>query len=267
MPHADQNDLELLKRAALAAGTLSLDYFGKPVKQWSKDDDTPVSEADIAVDNLLHDILTTARPDYGWLSEETEDDPARLRKDRVFVVDPIDGTRAFLKGKPHYCVSLAVVEDGLPITAVLYNPATKEMFTAELGKGAFLNGKPIKPSDHSTIEGAHLIGHEGLYRHPAWPKPWPKSITISNINSIAYTIALVASGQMDGSVSLTGKSDWDLAAADLIMKEANGKATTHKGNGYIYNQKETRHLNVISAGPKLHKKLLKKVEPISGQRR
>jgi len=263
-PH--HSDLDLLIDAARAAGKLSLDYFGQPVKQWSKDDDTPVSEADIAVDRLLHEQLTGERPDYGWLSEETEDDPERLRKERVFVVDPIDGTRAFLKGKPHYCISLAVVEGTQPITAALYNPATDEMFTAAKGQGAFLNGAAIAPSNRNNIAGAHLIGHEGLYRHPAWPTPWPDDITISNINSIAYTIALVASGQMDGSVSLTGKSDWDLAAADLIMQEAKGKATTHNGDGYVYNQRTTRHLDVISAGPALHTLLLEKVEPIAQRR-
>lgn len=261
------DDLGLLVDAAKAAGALSLDYFGQPVKQWAKDDDTPVSEADLAVDKLLHDRLRSARPAYGWLSEETEDDRERLRKKRLFVVDPIDGTRAFLKGRPHYCISLAVVEDDQPIVAALFNPATDELFTARAGHGAQLNGKAIKPTKRSKIEGAHLIGHEGLYRHPSWPEPWPDDITISTINSIAYSVALVASGQMDGSVSLTGKSDWDLAAADLIMREAGGKATTHMGDGYIYNQVQTRHLNIISAGPALHKKLLAQVEPISRLRR
>ncbi len=262
-----KQDLALLVEAAKAAGALSLDYFGQPVKQWSKDDDTPVSEADIAVDNLLHDILRTARPDYGWLSEETEDDRERLRKSRVFVVDPIDGTRAFLKGRPHYCVSLAVVEDGQPIAAALFNPATNEMFTAILNGGAFLNGAPITPGDRAEISGAHLIGHESLYRHPSWPEPWPDELKISNINSIAYSVALVAAGKMDGSVSLTGKSDWDLAAADLIMREAGGKATTHMGDTYTYNQSKTRHLNIISGGNAMHKALLAKVEPISRLRR
>lgn len=261
------DDLALLVQAAQAAGALSLDYFQQPVKQWAKDDDSPVSEADIAVDNLLLKTLRPARPDYGWLSEETEDDRKRLTKSRVFVVDPIDGTRAFLKGRPHYCVSLAVVEDGAPIAAALFNPATDEMFTATNGGGACLNDAPITPSNRSDITGAHLIGHESLYRHPSWPEPWPDDLTISNINSIAYTVALVAAGKMDGSVSLTGKSDWDLAAADLIMREAGGKATTHLGESYTYNQSATRHLNIISGGPAMHAALLAKVEPISRLRR
>lgn len=255
-----RDDLALLVAAARAAGALALQWYGHDPQQWQKSDDSPVTEADLAVDKYLRETLLAARPDYGWLSEETEDNADRLTKKRVFVVDPIDGTRAFLKNDPHWGISIAVVEDGKPISAAFYNPAMDEMFTAQKGAGAFLNGQPIQPSAHPTIEEARVLGHEGLYRHKAWPTKWPDDLHIENRNSIAYTICLVAAGRFDGTVSLSGKSDWDLAAADLIMEEAGGHLTTHMGDPYVYNTANTRHLNVVAAGADLHAALLEKLK-------
>ncbi|MGB0919922.1 MAG: 3'(2'),5'-bisphosphate nucleotidase CysQ [Alphaproteobacteria bacterium] len=253
-------ELDLLITTARTAGALALQYYGKAQDQWQKDDNSPVSEADLAVDAHLKKTLLSARPDYGWLSEETEDNPERLTKPRVFVVDPIDGTRAFLKNDPHWGVSLALVENGHPIVAAFYNPALEELFIAEKDQGAFLNNTAISPSVQPTIEGARVLGHEGLYRHPSWPTKWPDELHIENRNSIAYTICLVAAGHFDGTVSLSGKSDWDLAAADLIMREAGGCLTTHRGAPYLYNTENTRHPNVVAAGPALHSELLEKLK-------
>lgn len=262
------SDLTLLREVALEAGALALRWYKADTapEQWEKEDASPVSEADLAVDALLRTRLTEARPGYGWLSEETEDDKARLSCARVFVVDPIDGTRAFLKGQPHWAVCAAVVEQGLPVAAVVYNPALDEMFCAEKGCGATLNGAPIRTTAHSEIGGARMLGHEGLYRHKAWPTPWPVDMHIENRNSIAYTLCLIAAGQFDGTVSLTGKSDWDLAAADLILAEAGGHLTTHEGTPMLYNQPGTRHLNVVAAGVPLHAALLKKLTEYSAIR-
>ncbi|MFA5120253.1 inositol monophosphatase [Zavarzinia sp.] len=255
----DRRDLELLAAAAESAGAMALDWQAKGFRAWEKPDNQgPVTEADLAVDAHLKAMLMAARSDYGWLSEETADDPARLATRRIFVVDPIDGTRAFIKGRPFYSVSLAVVQEGRPRAGVILNPVTRELFTAQLGAGARLNGAPIRVSPRGVIEGARLIGSADMFRSKFWPTPWPP-IDIATGNSIAYALAQVAAGTHDGSVSLTGKSDWDLAAADLLVAEAGGLATTHMGEGFLYNRSGTRHRNVVSAGPELHARLLEKL--------
>lgn len=255
----DADDLELLTRAAREAGGLVLEFREKGFKTWEKPGHGPVTDADIAVDEQLKAVLGAARPDYGWLSEETVDDPARLGARRLFVVDPIDGTRAFVRGRPYFAVSIAVVEDGRPTAGVVFNPARNELYAARLEGGATLNGTPITVSRQGIIDGARLVGSADMFRSHFWQKPWP-GIEVAPSNSIAYALCQVASGAQDGSVSLTGKSDWDIAAADLIVAEAGGMASTHMGEPFTYNRPSTRHRNVISAGPELHARLLEKLE-------
>src|SRR5436190_9274200 len=142
-PTSYKADLEVLRTAAVTAGIIGSSYFRRDLKTWTKENASPVSEADIVLDKFLHSALTTARPDYGWLSEESVDDFARLERRRVFVVDPIDGTRGFIKGEDSWTVSLAVVEDGVPVAGVVYAPARDEMYDAYAGGGARLNGAPL----------------------------------------------------------------------------------------------------------------------------
>lgn len=251
-------DLALLVEAARAAGALAMDYRVRGFQTWEKPGHGPVTDADLAVDALLKETLTAARPDYAWLSEETADNPARLDTARVFVVDPIDGTRAYVKGRPHFAVSVAVVAAGRPLAGVVFNPAFDELYAAVHGSGATLNGEVIRVSDRQEIAGARMVGPEDLYKSRRWPTPWPV-VDIAGSTSIAYALCMVASGRHDGSVNLTGKSDWDLAAADLIVHEAGGIASTHRGEPFTYNRPSTRHRNVISAGPALHQRLLEKL--------
>lgn len=254
----DRADLALITEAVRDAGVIAKRYFHEGVDHWAKHDATPVSQADLHIDTYLKDRLMAARPGYGWLSEETEDDPARLDKPRIFVVDPIDGTRAFLRGKPHFVISIAVVDQGRPVAGVLYEPVHDALFAATKGGGATLNGKAIAPQDRDRLDGAHMIGSEGLYRHPAWPEQWPP-LTISTVNSIAYSIGLVAAGLAHGAVALTAKSDWDLAGADLIIHEAGGLLTDHRGAGLVYNAARPRHPTLVAAAPGFHRILLKKL--------
>ena len=149
------------------AGAIALSFYQTKLKTWMKDGDSIVTEADIAVNDHLHKALADARPAYGWLSEETEDDAHRLQKARVWVVDPIDGTRAFAKGKPHFTISVALVEEGRPVLAALFNPATDEFFEAETGEGALLSGKPIETGHRREIEGARMAAHGPMFKHPA----------------------------------------------------------------------------------------------------
>jgi len=260
---APDGDFALLRETVRDAGALAMRYFGTDMKKWSKGaDGSPVTEADIAVNDLLRARLTGARPGYGWLSEETEDDPARLACERTWVIDPIDGTRAFARGQPHFVVSAALVAGGRPVAAVLFNPATEEFFEAAAGQGARLNATPIRVSDCARIEGCRIAAFAPMFKHPGWERagiaPWP-AMEILERNSVAYRIALVACGAADAALALNGKSDWDLAAADLIVHEAGGRMTTHDGKPFIYNRENTRHRSLLAAGPSLYDALFAKL--------
>lgn len=263
MPELD--DLTLLVDAARQGGEIARSYFGGDYKQWSKGKGQPVTEADLAVDKFLFDTLTGARADYGWLSEESTDNPDRLSAQRTFIVDPIDGTIAFLKGRPHFAISIAVVENGRPVTGVVFNPITEECFAATAGKGATLNGAPIRTSACAELENCRLLTSRSLIENAYWSKPpnrpWPP-MHIEQRNSIAYRLALVAAGQFDGALALSGKHDWDLAAGDLLVQEAGGRVTDHCGEILRYNRLPPIQRSMVSAGPALHALLLDRVRHV-----
>lgn len=218
-PRAALDDLDLLRAAAAEAGRIALTYFRKDPEVWMKPGDSPVSKADIAVDLFLRDTLLAARPDYGWLSEETVDDPARLKRERIFVVDPIDGTRAFIEGREVWCVSVAVVERGRAVAGVLDCPAKGEIYWAESGRGAFKDGVRLsvrEPGDPIVVGGPKPMvnalpdGLRDRIRHR------------SHIPSLAYRLAMVAEGSLDATFVKPDSHDWDIAAADLVLAEAGG---------------------------------------------
>jgi myo-inositol-1(or 4)-monophosphatase len=252
-----EEDYALLKIAARDAGELALTYFKQQILVNRKADGSEVSEADIAVDTALKLDLRTKRPDYGWLSEETEDDPERLDRRRVWMVDPIDGTNAFLRHVPEWTVSAALVEDGQPVIGIVYNPATKEFFHAMRGNGAFLNDKPIAASTKSTLDGALLIASGGLFKKKIWKEPWPE-VKTRWVNSVAYRLALVASGEADATISLSAKCEWDLAAAALIVEEAGGAITDHHGEPHVYNRPSPRFTSLVASGKALHPLLIER---------
>jgi myo-inositol-1(or 4)-monophosphatase len=253
-------DLTLIRDAALEAGELatSLASQGR-VTTWSKAGGSPVTNADLEVDQLLKRRLLAARPDYGWLSEESADNEERLAARRVFVVDPIDGTRAFIRGRPWWAVSIAVVEDGEPVAGALCAPAVGEIYEAQAGHGAKLNGKPVQVSGRARLEGAAVLADAPTLRRPDWPQPWPEDLRIESRNSAAYRMALVAAGAFDAVVALSAKYDWDLAAADVIAREAGAGVTDHLGRSFVYNQPSARKRSLICAGPLLHQLILERV--------
>lgn len=255
------SDLDLLVDAARQAGETAIRLQSEGLRIWGKDNSTPVTNADIEVDTLLKTLLLQARPDYGWLSEETADDPARLDRKRLFVVDPIDGTVAFMKYKPWWSVSIAVVEDGQPIAAVVHAPEVEETFTARVGQGAWLNGAPIRASATTELQGSGMLGDAKMFAHPAWKTPWP-DMRIEARNSIAYRLCLVADGRFDAALALSAKSEWDLAAADLIQREAGALLTDHKGRGFSYNKPVPLMPSLICAAPAMHPLILERVEHI-----
>ena len=180
-------DLALLTETVRAAGAIARQYFGTDYRHWRKEGGSPVTEADIAVNRFLCERLTAARPDYGWLSEESPDDPARLTRHKVFVIDPIDGTVAFLKGRPHFTVCAAVVTAGRPCCGAVYNPASDELYAARTGGGATRNGTPIQVGARAQLQGCRMLGRRDVLTLPPWPP-----MDVQNRNSLAYRLALVA---------------------------------------------------------------------------
>jgi myo-inositol-1(or 4)-monophosphatase len=255
------SDIDLITEAAREVGEVAVQMREAGLDITGKDNGTPVTNADIHVDTLLKERLGAARPGYGWLSEETADDIARLQQRRLFVVDPIDGTVAYMKGRPWWAVSIAVVEDGKPIAGVVHAPSLNETYVAVKGGGATLNGKPIRASDVAEIEDCAMLGDAQMFLHPAWPRAWP-TMRIETRNSIAYRMCLVASGAFDAAVALSGKNEWDLAAADLICSEAGALATDHLGRAFIYNDPNPRAPSLICAAPQLHPLLIERVNHI-----
>jgi myo-inositol-1(or 4)-monophosphatase len=252
----EPDDLALLEDAVREAGAIALGYYGGDYKSWSKEGGSPVTDADLAVNNYLQATLMAARPDYGWLSEESADDPARLTKARVFVVDPIDGTVAFLKNRPHFTVCVAVVADGRPLCGAVYNPASDELYAARVGGGATRNGAPIHVGDRAQLQSCAMLGA----RDQLTQTPWP-TMHVQNRNSVAWRLMLVADGSADASVSLTGKRDWDLAAADVILTEAGGRLTDARGAVLVYNRTSTLQNSLVAASPMLHAEIVALLRP------
>jgi len=249
---AHDEDLKLLEAAVREAGHIARKFYGGDYKRWNKEGGSPVTEADLAVNKYLCDCLTSARPSYGWLSEENADDPARLDRREVFIIDPIDGTIAFLKNRPHFTICAAVVADGRPYCGVVYNPISEELYAARTGAGAHRNGAAIHVSSRETVEGCALLGDRSQFLQPPWPP-----MHVQNRNSVAYRLVLVADGSADASVSLTAKRDWDLAAADIILHEAGGLLTDVSGAALIYNRPVTLQTSLVAANPGLHTQIIK----------
>lgn len=258
-------DLALLESAVRNAGEIARKFYGGTYKRWSKAQGSPVTEVDLAVDRYLNETLCAARPCYGWLSEETDDDLARLDAEAVFVVDPIDGTIAFMKNRPHFTICAAVVRAERPVAGVVYNPISEEFYSARLGCGATCNGIEIRVSNKKDVEDCRMLGDKAMFGHTAWREPpnipWPE-MHVESRNSIAYRMALVANGTFDCMMALSAKRDWDLAAAEIVLQEAGGLVTSHYGSTLRYNRSATIQTSVVGAGPTLHAKLLNRVSHI-----
>ncbi|HEY2444991.1 MAG TPA: 3'(2'),5'-bisphosphate nucleotidase CysQ [Rhizomicrobium sp.] len=263
MPAHNAADLQLVESAVREAGEIARRYFGRPYRRWSKNRGEPVTEADLAIDRFLHDTLEGNRPDYGWLSEETGRE-AKPQASRGFIVDPIDGTTAFLKERPHFSISVAVAERGRPVVGVVYNPILEELFSAMEGGGAHLNGAVIRVSGCAAIEGCRVLGSKTMFDQSpdqdgalvAWP-----AMQVESRSSIAYRMALVGSGRFDAAIVLSPKHDWDMAAGDIIVREAGGRCTSRNGSDLEFDGATAIQRSMICAGPLLHALLLERLGP------
>jgi myo-inositol-1(or 4)-monophosphatase len=237
------------------AGSLALSMFGKPIKQWTKGpSSSPVSEADIAVDALLRERLTGGGDTFAWLSEESADDDARLAARYVWVVDPIDGTRAYIAGQPDWAISAALVEGSRPIAACLYAPALDEFFAARTGSGSTLNGGAIAATPGADLNGIRVAGPQKfLERLSSIMPPFTK---LPRGHSLALRLVRVAQGACDAAFAGGNSHDWDLAAADLLVHEAGGALTSLAGGAIAYNRPVPRHGMLVAAGRERHAALI-----------
>jgi myo-inositol-1(or 4)-monophosphatase len=244
-----------LEKGVREAGLLALSMFRKPLHNWTKGEaQSPVSEADIATNDLLRERLTAGNDGIAWLSEESVDDPARLDARYVWIVDPIDGTRAYIGELPHWAVSVALVEHGRPILACLYAPASDEFFIAVAGHGATRNGAAIKVAPGASLAGARVAGPRNLLsRLQAVLPPFE---VMPRTHSLALRLARVAEGNFDAAFAGGASHDWDLAAADLLVHEAGGALTSLTGDTVTYNRPVPRHGMLVAAGRDRHAALL-----------
>lgn len=246
--------IEPVRQAACEAGEIALGFFRGAHGRWEKGPGQIVTDADLAVDAQLRRRLLALLPGAGWLSEETADDGSRLQREQVWVVDPIDGTRAFAEGKAEFTICVGLLERGRPVLGVVLNPATGELFEAVAGGGARLGGASIVVRAVENLEGAR-IGISSTERRrseliAALPEVRPLSI-----GSLAYKLVLTAAGRLDGYVSLRRSHDWDLAAAELILSEAGGVLSDAGGQPISYVQPEPWRKGLIAAPAALHSKL------------
>lgn len=262
MRENDAEDLALIEGAVREAGEIARYYYRRDYRSWSKNRGEPVTEADLAIDRHLRGALETARPHYGWLSEESGRDPERTGAERLFIVDPIDGTTAFLKQRPHFAISVGLVEQSHAVAGVVYNPVSEEFFSAACGRGARLNGEPIHVSECGAVEGCRVLGQKAVFENPAWSRPpcrpWPP-MQIEARSSVAYRMALVAAGRFDAAIILSAKHDWDMAAGDVIVREAGGAATSQSGEPLRFGGPTAIQRSLACAGPTLHALILERL--------
>lgn len=249
--------LDVVRRTATEAGAMAMGYFrpgaATSARVWSKQGGSPVTEADINVDAFLKASCALALGEAAWLSEETVDDPARLGRQFVWVVDPIDGTRAFMAGVPDWCVCVALLCDDEPVLGVVHAPALDITYEALIGKGSFANGRKLAANVIPEGTLPRLAGPKPLLdtlsQHLAF-EPQPK------VPSLALRITRIADGSLDGGLVLPDSRDWDLAAADLVLREAGGRITTRDNALLAYNRERPVHATLVAAGDALHPSLL-----------
>jgi len=256
------DDLALLVGAAREAGALAAAHFARrPPAREKPGGAGPVTEADLAVDAFLRGTLTAARPGYGWLSEETEDGPARLFAERVFIVDPIDGTRAFVAGEPGWALSLAVAERGEVIAAAVFLPMLERLYAAAAGRGATCNGAPVRASRRQGARGATLLAARPALAAENWRAGAPPPMERVFRPSLAHRMSLVADGRFDAMLTLRPTWEWDVAAGALLAAEAGARVSDRAGAPLRFNAATPLVHGVLAAAPAVHAELAGALAP------
>lgn len=256
------HDLALLIEAAREAGRIAMGHVGRPLDARDKADGSgPVTLADLAVNAMLAERLRAARPDYGWLSEESEDAAVRLGHERVFIIDPIDGTRSFIEGSSTWAHSLAVAEAGVVTAAVIYLPLRDKLYAAAAGQGATLNGRPIRAGLREVLTGASVLAARPTLSPANWRGGAVPRVDAGFRPSLAYRLCLVAEGRYDAMLTLRPSWEWDIAAGDLILREAGALVSDRRAGPLRFNNPVPVVNGVIAANPVLHGALHRALAP------
>ncbi len=240
--------LQFAENAAKEAGEIILNFYQSEFEIKHKGFGNPVTEADLAADTFLKNNLTEKFPEYGWLSEETKDSPARFDKMRVWVVDPLDGTKEFVEGVPNFAVSIGLVEKGIPILGVIYNPVTKDTYSAAKGMGMKFNGQPKTICRETELTNMNILNSRSETKRGLW-KPFENHFReLIPIGSIALKLAMTAANQADMIGSLKPKNEWDICAGHCMISEAGGKLVTSENLEITYNKVNTLTTPGLVAG-------------------
>jgi myo-inositol-1(or 4)-monophosphatase len=245
-------ELELAKTAARAAGEILHGYYrdrGYTIDQKGKDN--PVTTADLAADRKLKEMLRDGFPAYGWLSEETADNGARLQCRRAWIVDPLDGTKEFIKGVPEFVVAIALTDNGVPVMGVSYNPIKDEMFSGIVGVGCRFNDQPAHVTATASLEQATILASRSETSRGEW-KPYEGKVIVKAVGSVAYKLALVAVGQADATFTRSPKSEWDIAAGTALILAGGGKVTDSDGNELRFNKPSVKVPGMVGSNSHLH---------------
>ncbi len=255
-----ESDLAVALDAARAGGIVAKSFFRGDFEVREKKPGDPVSDADIAVNQEIISVIRTSRPQDIIISEELPLPPQRINARRAWIIDPIDGTKSFIDGIAEFAISIALVCDQEPIAAAVYNPITDELFDAVKGGGTRLNGENATTSETAALPAVVLGTSKTELRQQLWSHLFPE-VTLKQVDAIAYKLALVATGELDAVIALRPKSDWDIAAGDLLVREAGGLMTDAGGTPHRYNEEDILHPNLVASGTLIHPTLLERLKP------
>ena len=244
-----QDESETAERAAREAGSIIMGLFKGKFEVQEKSKNNPVTTADLEANRKIRELILDRFPHDGWLSEEDKDNSDRLRLSRVWVVDPIDGTKEFIEGVPQFAVSIGLVVEGRPKVAVVYNPAHDRFYKATAGRGAYLNDQPIRVTPRNEIDGALLLVSRSEPRKKF--QLFVDRCAIKPVGSIAYRLANVAGGDGDGTLTFRSIHEWDICAGVLMVEEAGGSVVDGNGNVLLFNQPEAKHRGVVAGNRSL----------------
>jgi myo-inositol-1(or 4)-monophosphatase len=251
------NELELAVDAAHEAGAIIRSLYGTGIAVTEKGDhgDSPLTEADTRANDALRRRISAAFPADGWLSEESTDTAERLGKRRVWIVDPLDGTKEFVRNIAELAVCVALVEDGVPVVGVTYNPIREETFAAARGRGATLNGRPVRVSNTREVTAAVVLASRSETERGEWER-FRGRFGIETCGSVAYKLARVAAGSADATFTLSPKSEWDVCSSACVIECAGGRVTDIAGQPLRYNQPSPTVAGVVATNGVLHDELL-----------
>ena len=255
-----ERERDVAVRAAREAGDIIRRWYAMPITVTEKGPDHPLTRADLESNEYIRGHIEKAFPDDGWLSEETADSSARLARRRVWVVDPLDGTKEFIQHIPEFCVCIALVEAGRPIVGVEYNPAADRLYVAVRGQGTTVNGEPARVSRQAKLADAVVMASRSEDKRKEWD-PFKPLMRVALTGSVAFKLAELSTGNGDATFTLTPKNEWDICAGTILVEEAGGRVTGLEGEPLVFNQPSPLRPGMIASNGILHAARLEVTRP------